>query len=138
MKKMSKRTYYRRKKRAKELGVSMESLPDNRGKHGNHAKGMNSARWNNNLITSHKYKLVRVGKEHPLSFGGGYAYEHIVVWVSAGRKRPIKNKEVLHHKNGNALDNRMENLEVVPIKDHFNYHVNQKPIPSDLMIRELP
>ena len=36
--------------------------------------------------------------------------------------RRLKRKEVVHHKNGNKQDNRLENLEVMSLSDHSRMH----------------
>ena len=85
---------------------------DRRGRHGNHTRGPQHYLWRRGLESSHGYTKVRVGKGHPLADPNGYAYEHLVVWVSAGRPRP-KSNELLHHKNEDKGDNRLNNLELL-------------------------
>ena len=92
-----------------------------RGKHKNHSKSGKHYRFNNAIISSHGYKKIRVGIKHPLADPNGYAYEHLVVWVSAGNKRPESN-ELLHHKNHIKTDNRIENLKVVDRLQHNKHH----------------
>jgi hypothetical protein len=62
-----------------------------------------------------------VGKGHPLADPNGYAYEHLVVWVSAGNPRPPKGF-TLHHRNEVKDDNRIENLELKSRSSHSAGH----------------
>jgi hypothetical protein len=96
-----------------------------KGKHENHAKGPLHSRWNQERKkSSHGYVKVRVGVDHPLADPNGYAYEHLVVWISAGNPRPSSD-EVIHHRNGQKDDNRLQNLEVKKRYDHsLDHHGN--------------
>lgn len=51
----------------------------------------------------------------------GWAYEHVVVWVSAGNLRPSKG-EVLHHINEDKTDNRIGNLRLMTRAEHNRLH----------------
>ncbi len=69
--------------------------------------------WNaGRLMSSHGFAKIRVGRGHPLADPNGYAYEHLVVWVAAGKTRPRRG-QVLTHLNGVKTDNRLDNLELV-------------------------
>jgi hypothetical protein len=93
-------------------------MTDQRGRHGKQPRGSAHGRWNREkLISSHGYVKVRVGADHPLADPNGYAYEHLLVWVSARRKRPGRD-EVLRFRNGDKLDTRLENLLLVSRADH--------------------
>ncbi len=109
-----------------------KGLPaDGRGKHKNHAKSVNAGRWNTDkIISSHGYIKIRVGRNHPLADPNGYAYEHLLVWYSAG-KIPPKANELIHHKNENKSDNRLENLELKTRSSH-NIHHNQTMNKNDI------
>ncbi len=97
-----------------------------KGEHGNHASGSNHYRWNEaRIIGSNGYVKVRVGKEHPLADPNGYAYEHLVVWVSAGKPRPKKG-QLLHHRNDDQTDNRIGNLELVKRGQHNAIHLKER------------
>lgn len=99
---------------------------NNRGRHGNHVRGSNHPRWNHGrIISSEGYVMIRVGKEHPLADPHGYAYEHLVVWISAGRPAPTP-EELLHHKNDDKTDNRIGNLELKTNSDHGKHHIAKR------------
>ena len=96
---------------------------DQRGKHGNHPQGANNHRWSDGRIVGwNGYVKTRVGIGHGLADPNGYAYEHLIVWMSAGNKRPEVD-EVIHHKNGDTTDNRISNLEIKKRADHSRMHV---------------
>lgn len=52
---------------------------------------------------------------------GKYYLEHRYIMMQS-LKRPLAKGEQVHHKNGNKLDNRIENLELVNVADHIRQH----------------
>jgi len=63
-------------------------------------------------ISSEGYRVVRKdGRER---------YEHRVVWEAANG--PIPRGWIVHHLNGDKLDNRIENLIAVSRSDHYKLH----------------
>lgn len=115
-----------RERRAKSLGIPVAALPDGRGKHKHHARSAAHPRWSGGRIMSgHGYVKVRVGPAHPLADQNGYAYEHLLVWVSSGRAAPIRH-EVLHHKNEVRTDNRLSNLELLTRSAHNHLHLAER------------
>lgn len=93
-----------------------------KGIHSSHARGQRHHRWNRGVVrSSHGYVKIRVGVSHPLANPNGYAYEHLVVWCSAGKPRP-RSDQVIHHTNGEKTDNRIENLRVIRRGSHNSIH----------------
>lgn len=76
------------------------------------------------MLSDHGYIKLRVGREHPLSDPNGYAYEHLIVWVSAGKSAP-KGGETLHHVNEHQTDNRLGNLELLTRPNHNSLHISE-------------
>lgn len=129
----SKTQYYRRMRKARELGCSIDDVPDNRGK-GRKANGAAHHRWNaGKLKSSHCYVKVRVGVGHPLADPNWYAYEHLLVWQQSGRQLPTKD-QVLHHRNEDKTDNRLSNLELLTRREHAAVHQAMLP---DAVVREI-
>lgn len=72
------------------------------------------------LVLDENYKSAY----RKLSVNGVNIDEHrYVMEQHLGRK--LQRNEVVHHKNGNKLDNRLENLEVLTLAEHSRRH-NQK------------
>lgn len=88
--------------RMKELGISIR----NKGQ----VKGRRSANWQGGSRISKGYRFL-YKPNHPNSGSNGYIFEHRFV-MSEYLGRPLKPEEVVHHKNSNRLDNRIQNLEL--------------------------
>lgn len=73
-------------------------------------------------------KIVRKGdynyalvQGHPNSTEYGYVLEHRII-VENHLDRLLNSNEVVHHKNHNKLDNRIENLEIMCVGEHERLH----------------
>lgn len=72
-------------------------------------------------VKYHKgYKVVYM-PSHPRARQNGYVYEHILV-AEDKMKRPLREGEIVHHIDGNKLNNRPDNLMVFPSQSEHNKH----------------
>ena len=102
-----------------------------KGVHNGHVRGSAHPRWNQGrIISPDGYVKLRVGLSHPLADGNGYAYEHDLVMVSA-IGRSLTGDEVVHHRNGDKPDNRLENLELMTRAEHNALHLRDRDRDSD-------
>jgi len=70
-------------------------------------------------LDSKGYVVVRV-PFHPLADDRGRVLEHRLVWFNAHGSLP--QAAIVHHKNGDRLDNRLENLELHDRTTHAQHH----------------
>lgn len=87
--------------------------------------GKQSFGWKGGRIYERGYKLIIVPKNHPYGImkagGNKYIREHRLV-MEKHLGRYLKPEEVVHHINGNLLDNRIENLMILSNSLHCRLH----------------
>lgn len=81
--------------------------------------------WNIQKIVKKGDYLYAVVPEHPKATKHGYVLEHRVV-VENHLNRLLNASEVVHHRNGQRHDNRLENLEVTTNSKHTKQHALEK------------
>lgn len=100
-------------------------------------RGPKNASWKGGVrISNHGYRLIYC-EGHP--FGENktnYVLEHRLVAeqhlltddnsIMVNGKRYLSPEFIVHHKNGNRLDNRVENLEVMSLSDHQRMHATKQ------------
>ena len=79
--------------------------------------GSKAPNWHGGRKQNKSGYVLVLDKNHHRAEKSGYVMEHIAVWESSnGRELPVGYS--IHHKNGNKLDNRPENLEAMTIGEH--------------------
>jgi len=87
--------------------------------------GINHHWWRGGRKKNNGYMYVKC-LGHPDATKDGYVYEHRLVMEEA-LGRLLRSTERVHHKNGNTLDNRTENLELFSdTGEHVRYHSRLK------------
>jgi len=72
------------------------------------------------MINSEGYLKIYI----PVLIGHGWQFYHHYVWEQAGKSIP--NGYILHHINGNKVDNRIENLQLMNRSEHISLHSKGK------------
>jgi len=60
--------------------------------------------------------------DHPFATKKGYVREHRLIIENNVGRLLLKN-EVVHHKDGNTLNNSLDNLELMTASEHSRFHV---------------
>lgn len=76
------------------------------------------------IVSLGKYDYA-VCKNHPNATKHGYVLLHRLIMENK-IERLLLSDEVIHHKNGNGKDNRIENLQLMTISEHSSLHALQK------------
>lgn len=74
-----------------------------------------------------EYIMVIAPDDYPYKkYRGRYCYEHVLTyWVNKGE---IPDGYIVHHKNENKHDNRIENLALMSISDHVSHHSSSRGV----------
>ena len=66
-------------------------------------------------------RYLRQDGYYEIRVDGRYKMEHVYIMEQHIGRR-LTRGEVVHHKNGNKTDNRLENLQVMTISEHMRHH----------------
>ena len=96
---------------------------------GNYAKkgirGKETGHWKGGTCIRKGYRYV-YHPSHPSAIKMGYVLEHRLV-MEKKLKRYLTKEEVVHHGNGNKLDNRFENLSLQDNQaEHNRQHIKAR------------
>lgn len=90
--------------------------------YGQFEKGNRPANYKGGVRVVAGYRYI-LNRDHPNAAKNGYVAEHRLI-MEEHIGRLLLSSEIIHHKNGNKLDNRIENLEVLSSQsDHARLHI---------------
>ena len=92
-------------------------------------RGENSQFFTGDRLNNYGYQLL-YKPEHPNAYPDGYVLEHRYV-MSEHLGRPLRKSEVVHHIDGDKLNNRIENLELMNRSSHMKLHSKERKILRD-------
>lgn len=75
-------------------------------------------------INNYGYRVV-LDPESPQANVRGEQLEHRKI-MAEHIGRPLRHDEVVHHINGNKLDNRIENLQILTRSEHQRIHITER------------
>jgi len=85
-------------------------------------RGENHHLWKGGRRIHERGYVMVYRPDHPRSYSNGYIMEHRIV-MEQHLGRLLNDEEVVHHKNGNKEDNRIENLILfATTADHTIHH----------------
>ena len=87
--------------------------------------GKNHYKWQGGVSMHNGYRLL-TQPDHPFCNKDGYVREHRLV-MEKHIGRYLKPEEVVHHINGDRLDNKVENLQIISVEEHTRTtHIGKK------------
>ena len=88
-------------------------------------KGSGNGRWKGGEITDGHGRVVIYSPDHPNpSYNGTHVYRYRLV-IEKHLGRILSSDEIVHHINGDHLDDRLENLQVMSRSDHIKVHYQE-------------
>jgi DNA-binding transcriptional regulator YiaG len=93
--------------------------------------GNKNPKWRGGRIKRPDGRICVYAPDHPGAnlYGGTHILEYRLI-AEQITGRPLFNNEIVHHKNGDATDNRLENLEVITQSEHAKTHLSGELSPN--------
>jgi uncharacterized protein (DUF1330 family) len=85
--------------------------------------GANNPMWNGGVCYKDGYRMIKK-REHPNANARGYVYEHRLV-MEQKLGRYLRKDEIVHHLDGNKMNNNIDNLVLMSQSDHLKLLNNQ-------------
>lgn len=84
-----------------------------------------AVKWKIEKIVSKGDYLYTVVRDHPKKTKNDYVLLHRVL-MENHLGRLLDSDEIVHHKNHDRKDNRIENLEIMTMKEHSRMHMKER------------
>ena len=81
-------------------------------------------------VSKRGYKLIYIPSKHPELESGWMKMHHYVWWNEKGELPPVDDinekgtGKVMHHKDGDKLNNDIDNLQLIDNDEHTKMHQN--------------
>lgn len=101
-------------------------------------RGERASRWKGGKSRHTRGYVFLLKHDHPAASLNGYVYEHRLV-MEEHLGRLLSSEEIVHHRNGDVTDNRIENLWLFAShKEHGKYHaaLRRAPLLRKVSVKE--
>jgi endogenous inhibitor of DNA gyrase (YacG/DUF329 family) len=102
---------------------------------GRSERGEKNHKWKGGKATTSQGYILLYSPEHPMANANGYVMEHrLVMETHIGRL--LSKQEVVHHRDENKSNNRLENLEIMTRGAHSVYHNGRPDLVPEIPCRK--
>ncbi len=93
--------------------------------------GEGNSKWRGGRVKMSDGRILLYMPDHPNAncIGGTHILEYRFT-AERITGRPLRDNEIVHHKNGDVTDNRLENLDVLSQSEHAKLHLSGELSPN--------